>query len=591
MTNYDELYVTHRYAQEVADGLRLVCRAELLACRRHLRDLERQGTDEFPYIFDETRADRIFDWFENFCRHVRGPFSGELIQLLPFQYFDLGCVFGWVHRETGKRRFSTSFNLRARGNVKSTEMSGVALFGMCADVIYPPYQPELRRWEEMPEVECAAVDRTQAKRVWGDARAMGLASEEINDCLTIKNTYIINKSRGGWLRPLSKDTKNKDSGAPCIVIIDEYHAHTSSEIVDVLKSGFGKRSQSLMMIISTAGKNAENNPCKKEYDIAIKILEGEMVDESYFAMIRELEPGDDVGNPKTWVKANPILQHDTEYSRNLLKEIKDEYNRAYGSGDPDKVREFLIKRCDLWQQDSEAKFLSSEQLKLWKAAAVPRAEFMKLIKGQEHVAGYDLSKTIDLTAYGGCCNLPDGRVAVWAHGFIPEDAVAIHEKKDNVPYRDWIRDGWVTSTEGAVVDYNAITEYTNDFIDLQGEKPMEDCFDPYNATHYMVELQEMPGRTPVEIRQTTMHLSEATKWLRNLIVSHKVVHDGNPLLTWALANAYAYTDGNENIKLSKKNKDDTQRIDPAAALVNALSRLPRAKSKRSKYEDDDLTDV
>lgn len=85
-----------------------------------------------------------------------------------------------------------------------------------------------------------------------------------------------------------------------------------------------------------------------------------------------------------------------------------------------------------------------------------------------------------------------------------------------------------------------------------------------------------------------MNLSEATNWLRELIVSRKVVHDGNPLLTWALGNAYAYTDSNENIKLSKKNKDDTQRIDPAAALINALSRLPKSKPKRSKYEDADL---
>jgi phage terminase large subunit-like protein len=73
-----------------------------------------------------------------------------------------------------------------------------------------------------------------------------------------------------------------------------------------------------------------------------------------------------------------------------------------------------------------------------------------------------------------------------------------------------------------------------------------------------------------------------------LIVSRKVVHDGNPLLTWALSNAYAYTDSNGNIKLSKKNKDDSQRIDPAAAVINALARLPMAKSKRSKYEDDEL---
>ena len=304
-SKYEGMYVTNRYAAEIVDGLRPCCRAEYLACQRHLRDLERQGTEDFPYVFDTTRADRIFDWFEHYCCHVRGVFSGQLIQLQPFQYFDLGCVFGWVHKDTGKRRFTTSFNMRARGNVKSTEMSGVALYGMCADAIYPPYEPENRQFENMPEVECAAVDRLQAKRVWGDAKAMGEKSTEISKYLLIKATYITHKTRGGWLRALSKDTKNKDSGAPCIVIIDEYHAHPTSEIVDVLKSGFGKRFQSLLMIISTAGKDASNNPCKREYDDAKKYLTGEAVNENYFVMIRELEEGDDVGDPACWVKANP----------------------------------------------------------------------------------------------------------------------------------------------------------------------------------------------------------------------------------------------------------------------------------------------
>ena len=128
--SYEDMYVTHRYAQEVVDGLRLVCKAEFLACKRHLDDLERQGTEEFPYGFDETRADRIFDWFEKYCYHVRGPVSGQLIQLQPFEYFDLGCIFGWVEKDTGARRFKTAFEFRARGNVKSTEMSGVALYGL-----------------------------------------------------------------------------------------------------------------------------------------------------------------------------------------------------------------------------------------------------------------------------------------------------------------------------------------------------------------------------------------------------------------------------------------------------------------------------
>ena len=79
MTNYEEMYVTHRYAQEVVDGLRRVCKKEYLACLRHLNDLERQGTEEFPYVFDETRADRIFDWFENYCYHVRGPCRSSIL--------------------------------------------------------------------------------------------------------------------------------------------------------------------------------------------------------------------------------------------------------------------------------------------------------------------------------------------------------------------------------------------------------------------------------------------------------------------------------------------------------------------------------
>lgn len=591
MMDYSEMYVTHRYAQEVVDGLRVVCTAEFQACQRHLYDLECQGTEEFPYIFDETRANRIFDWFEKCCCHVRGVYAGQNIHLLPFQYFDLGNIFGWVHMGSGARRFKRTFNFRARGNVKSTEMSGVALYGMCSDVIYPPYCPEKRMYEMLPEVECAAVDRDQAKRVWGDARAMAEMSTDIVKRLEIRASIIWHKKRKGWLRALSRETKNKDSGAPCIVIIDEYHAHQTSEIVDVLKSGFGKRWQSLMLIISTAGKDAENNPCKLEYDYAKSILDGSNVQEDYFAMIRELDENDDVKNPNLWVKANPILQHMTEYAEGLMAEIKSECSMAYGSGDAAKIREFLTKRCNIWQQDSEFKYLTSEQLEKWRSLAVPHDEFMQLIKNAEHIAGYDLSKKIDLTASGGCCNLPDGRVAVWAHGYIHEEAVARHEKTDRVPYSDWARSRWVTVTPGAVVDYDCITKYMDDLNQAIGRTPNEDCFDPYNATLYMTQLEKKSGRTVVEVRQGTLTLSEPTNRLRELIVSGKVVHDGNPLLTWALGNAYAVSDTNENIKLSKRNKDDSQRIDPAAAAINALSRLPQMVKKRSKYEDEDVLEL
>ena len=109
-TNLEKLHPTQRYAVEIVSGLRPSCQKEWQACNRHLKDLQRVGSEGFPFIFDESRANRIYDWFERCCRHVRGPFSGELIQLLPFQKFDLGSVFGWVHKETGRRRFKKSFN-------------------------------------------------------------------------------------------------------------------------------------------------------------------------------------------------------------------------------------------------------------------------------------------------------------------------------------------------------------------------------------------------------------------------------------------------------------------------------------------------
>ncbi len=580
---------TTQYAIDVVSGKIQSCKWEWLSCERHLKDLKRQGTEKFPFVFDETRADRIFKWFL-LCRHVRGVFQGQPIELEPFQKFDLGCLFGWVHQDSGKRRFNKSLNMRARGNVKSTEMSGISLYGMCSDVIYPPGHPELRQYEQMPEVECAAVDRGQAKRVWGDAHAMALVSPDILKRLEVKKTYIEHKTRGGWLRPLSKDTKNKDSGAPTIVTVDEYHAHPTSEIHDTLFSGFGKRAQSLMNIISTAGKDAENNPCKKEYDTGCKILSGDLVIETEFVMIRQLDEKDNPHDRTVWPKANPILQNDNAYACELLAQIESEYELAFGTGDPDKIREFMTKRMNIWQADSEKKYASGCMDK-YKELAVSRAEFIRKVKGVSPFCGFDLSKAVDLTADGFVFLLPDGVFAVCAHGFIPAEAVSRHEKTDRVPYRDWINDGWCTETPGAVIDYDYVRDHVHDMEFEEGWLMREFDYDPYNATHMITQMQKEDAYSEeqfVEIRQGVITLSEPTKFFRELILRGKLIHDGSPLLTWALSNAVEVQDNNGNIKLSKKHKDDSQRIDPLAAVINAMARAIRFIEEpefKSVYEE------
>lgn len=569
-------HITQTYAERVVAGEVLTCRWEFLACSRHLTDLRRIGDADFPYMFDESRADRIYRWY-GFCRHVRGPFSGLPIDLRDWQKFDHGVEFGWVHKDTGKRRFRKGLHLRSRGNVKSTENSAKCLFFMNADAIYPPGRPDLARFESMPEVHCLGVDREQAGRVWGDARAMAEGSPDIIKRMRVRRTYIEHDKRGGKLRKLSGEKKNKEGGAPCYVSIDDYQEHPDSELHDRELDSFGKRDQSLMDIICTAGDSAENNPGKMEWEIGCKILSGDIKADDYFVMIRQLDPDDNPHDEALWGKANPILRDKNPYSEELFRVIKSEHDLAYDSGDAHKIFRFLTRRCCLWQASAENKYLSAAQMDKLKALQIPRSEFRRLVKDHPAYVGLDMSKSIDLTATAHVFRLQSGehgkaKYAITAHGFIPEQRVLEHEKSDRITYRAWGEKGCCTLTSGSVTDPPRVEASILDLEIGEGWKIAEICFDAANSGLYIGQSLEGKGYTSVEVRQIYLSLSPATKRLREMILSGEIVVEENELFIWCCSNAIEKTDGKENIQLSKKHKDDTQRIDLLAAVINALTR-------------------
>lgn len=575
-----------QYAIEAVDGSRTVCVAERLACQRHLDDLTRQGTDAFPWVFSEEKANRIYEWFE-YIPHIKGPLAGQPIELLPFQKFDLGCIFGWVHKDTGFRRFEKVYKQEARKNGKSTEEGGIALYLMCADN------------EESPEVFCAAVDKEQARIVYKIASAMARKSLNIRKRLKIRGYEISHVTRGGELVPLSKETENKDGLNPSGVIIDEYHAHRTSEIHDLLWSAFGARSQSLMVIITTAGVDAEKSPCYLEYKLCKQILDPEntVKDERYFIMIRELDKGDDEHDPKNWIKANPLRAATPEGLARLQKQ----HDVAFDSKIPQKIRTFRIKNLDIWVYESENNYIG-EFITNWdNLAIIPpkdvkpetsaldyQKSFAAMTKGWSCIFGADMSKSIDLTAcafifYAG------GKLVITAHGFIPQGAVARHEQTDSIPYRDWIKAGWVTETDGEVVDQDEITAYRREMEKAYDWHILEVAYDPYQATSWAND-QDAEGYTIVEIRQGVQTLSEPTKLFRDMVAKNELIHDGNPVLKWCLINAKEVIDRNGNIILSKKSPDDTQRIDLLAAVINAMVRLSVLKSVEGRDISGDILD-
>lgn len=555
MTLTDELI---QYSKDCIADTRHVCQKHRWACERFLNDLKKSGTKDFPYIFDEEKALRFFEWAA-LHKHTKGVLAGEPIEFTPIQRFIFGNVYGWVHQDTGLRRFRKAYWQVARKNAKSQSLAIVGDYELMA------------LGEPMSEVYIGATKSMQAKIIYNEVVAM------LKRCPLLKGKWhesygvIRHPKSDSILRALSKDDgKTGDGLNPQCGLIDEYHAHPTDEILEVINTGMVARRQPLLFIITTAGTNF-GGPCYRvEYPLVEKILDPSLDFDvaDYFCMVNELDRDqegnliDDVKDEECWVKANPIAATYPEGLANIRSKL------ASALESPEKMESFLTKNMNLWVNQSAMSYMDMAK---WKERGAI-TEIPVDTYGRSAYVGIDLSKRIDLTAAGIILPIDvDGifKYVVRAHGFIPEDTVAVHEKTDKVPYRAWAKAGYLTITPGDVVDYRFIESWIHETTDDLGVNVKELCYDPYNATHFAQDF-DAQGITTVEVRQGMRTLSEPTKAFREEAYRGNILHEPNPLLDWAVSNAVTKRDHNENIILDKEKS--TNRIDPIAAVINAFSR-------------------
>ena len=303
----DYAAIADQYARDVAEGRIVACKWVRLACQRHLRDLERQDSEGFPFLWnpelrDEQRgrmyrpAQRVCG-FAELMPHIKGDWAakGLRIQLEPWQVFILASIFGWVHATTGKRRFRKADVYVPRKNAKSTIASVVGLYMLAFDGEYGA------------EVYSGATSRDQALEVFGPARKMAIANADYRAQFGV----IPNASNLAVLDTYSRFEpligKPGDGASPSCAIVDEYHEHSTSELYDTMWTGMGARSQPLLLMITTAGSNI-GGPCFAHQVQLQKLLEAtDYVDERRFGVIYTIDKGDDWTDPAVLAKANPNL--------------------------------------------------------------------------------------------------------------------------------------------------------------------------------------------------------------------------------------------------------------------------------------------
>jgi phage terminase large subunit-like protein len=188
------------------------------------------------------------------------------------------------------------------------------------------------------------------------------------------------------------------------------------------------------------------------------------------------------------------------------------------------------------------------------------------LSGRVCFAGLDLSSTTDITALVLVFE-EEGQYAVHPFFWVPEEGARQRERRDKVPYLQWIRQGLIEATPGDTIDYDRIRAQINAIAQVCDLR--EVALDRWNATQLSTQLTG-DGIPVVAFGQGYASMNWPTKKLDGLIRARRLAHGGNPVLRWMAGNVMLETDAADNWKPSKKKS--RERIDGVVALIMAIDR-------------------
>lgn len=501
--------------------------------------------------FDVDEADRVQAIFERIFCHTKGIYAGKPFTLTDWQRDEIiRPLYGeqrWDEQHgLWVRKHSTSWVEIGRGNGKSEIAAGVALEGLIFD------------GEEGAEVYGAAEDRDQAAIVFRVAKRMIELSPTLSRMVDRKQLRVVDSRKriiyvptDSFYQVLPRDEMGEGSQgfAPHVVVFDEVHVQKGRELIDALRRGMGKRVQSLFFMITTAGNNL-NGPAKEEHDFAEAVIEKRVDAPHYHVFMRNTPMDADPFDEANWHFANPGLGDflSIETLRQEAKEAK---------AKPSEENAFRQYRLNQWVANV-SRWISSATYD--RGAGMTPDE--SSLAGCEAYAGLDLAAVSDFCALVWTFPTDDGRM-IWLPRFwLPEAALEDRRARMRESIRLWARQGFVTITDGEVVDDDAVLATLMD--DAKRFDARAIAYDPWEARS--LARKALDANLPmIEHPQTIARMNEPTKATESLLVEEKIIHGGNPVLRWMFANVVLKYD-NEN-RTKPDRKKSTEKIDGAVAAI------------------------
>lgn len=349
-------------------------------------------------------------------------------------------------------------------------------------------------------------------------------------------------------------------------------------MLKLIEDGSIMQKQALISIITTAGLDPENSPCKKEEEYCMGILDGVYENENYFIFICKMDKEDDIWNPDNWAKCSPLVTTSPE----ALEKLKVAATQAKEMGG-EELDNFMIKSLNIWLDSrDEDSYMSLDK---WKDCGVTTEELPDLY-GKDVYISLDLATKDDLTSCSFIIPTTDERFVVLSHSFMPEDNLRDRIVKHKISYDVYLREkdtyqasmGCLSKTSGDMTDYNFVKKYIKDMVEKYQWKVKFLLYDDWNASQLAIDLGA-EGYPTVKVVQGMKTMAPSASEFKELVYRGKIIHDNNPLLRMAVNNAVCKMDENERYMVSKKRSRN--KVDP---IVSVLIGFTEARYHHQYYK-------
>ena len=522
-----------------------------------------KGLQEKRFSFDQKKATDAIEWIESHCFHTEGELAPGELKLELWQKAFISCIYGIVD-QNGRRQFREIVLVVGRKNGKTKLASALGDYefrcggyGSRVFCIAPKLEQADLVYNDIWQMVTLDPEYKALKDKYGVRDVRGMKIEDDSDLPRHRMSDLAIPATNSTVKKIAFSAKKSDGFNPSLCICDEvasWEGDAGLKQYEVLKSGMGARPEGILLSCTTSGYINDSI-----YDELIKRSTRFLLGDSketkllpFLYMIDDIDKWNDINELR---KSNPNMGSSVSVDY-MLEEI------AVAEGSLSKRGEFITKYANL-KQNSSIAWIDASVIENATGPALDINDF----RGCYAVAGFDLSRTTDLTAATLVIE-KNGEIYVFARFFLPAERIDEATAADGVPYNIYVQRGLLTPSGSNIVDYNDVYEWYRELVEQYEIYPLKVGYDNYSAA-YLVQQMEQYGYHMDNVFQG-FNLHPVITEVEGLLKDGKIHIGDNDLLKIHFFNS-ALKVSTEKGKSKLVKIKPTAHIDGMAAFLDAMT--------------------